>query len=151
MSACRLSNKSSGFTILEVLVAFSIMATAVVGLVGLRTQSLYSFQSIQDALAATMVAEDRLERVLMEFNGMDPIDFTMPELEQRYGNQFIVEHELVEPTPEALPPGMVLPVGWVVQQINVLVVWEGDDGRSRRFALSRLVTGKNNRFGTQLQ
>lgn len=114
------------------------MATAVVSLIGLRTQSLQSFQSIQDALAATMVAEDRIERVLMLSQGYDPIDMTSPVLEDRYGDQFTVEHEILDPDPESLPPGLVYPVGWVIQQINVLVVWEGSDGRTRRVSVSRL-------------
>ncbi len=129
-----------GFTILEILVAFGILSTTVVALVGLRTQSIRNFILIQNSMAATIVAEDRMERVMMQSQGMDPIEMTNPELLERYeGLDFEVSHWDEEPLEEEIPPGLVYPTGWTIRKYIIEVKWRLEGGKTRTTRIERVV------------
>lgn len=134
-----MSSKSSsnGFTLLEVVVAVVILSTSFTALVSLQSQSIYSFQKIRGRLAALSLAEDRLQRVLLEARGIDPGEMTNPELDLAYAGQLEVEDTRVEPNEAEIPPGLIYPVGWTVTKIIVTVSWD-DGGENRNYVLQRL-------------
>lgn len=140
MWSCRFSvtdMRSRGFTILEVMVAFVILATAAVALLGLRSQAVRNFGIIQERQAALILAEDRMQRILLKAHGHDPVDMSSPELLERY-EDYEVEDEEGEPDESELPPGLVYPVGWIVYKYRVTVKWTGGDGQGREYTLTRV-------------
>lgn len=129
--------RGRGFTVLEVLVAFVILATAAVALIGLRSQAVRNFGIIQERQAALILAEDRMQRILLKARGLDPVDMSASELLDKY-EDYEVEDEESEPDESELPLQLAPPNGWQIMKYRVTVKWTGGDQQRREFVLTRI-------------
>lgn len=63
-------NKSSGFTLLEVMIAIVVVAFGLLGLAGLQVFALKNNQSAAMRSAATVLASDMIDRMKANFQGV---------------------------------------------------------------------------------
>lgn len=136
MLNCR---RTDGFTLLEVVAAVMILATSFVALISLQSQAVYSFQRVRTRLAALVLADDRMQRLLLKARGFDPIDMSNPVLQKKYDTVYSVKDEDVEPSDTELPPGMIFPARWTVRKYRVIIGWDAAGGEAGQYVLQRLV------------
>jgi prepilin-type N-terminal cleavage/methylation domain-containing protein len=129
-----------GFTLIEVMVSVALVATGFVSLLVLQRQNVAAHGTIQRYTMATMIAEDRLERMILRAQGFEQLEEYNRDLEDNYPD-FEVNAEVSDVGPEALPVVMLLPEGLTLVRITVVVSWmEGK--RAREYKLEHFVTQK---------
>lgn len=69
---------SSGFTLLEVLIAIVVVAFGLLGLAGLQLFALKNNQSASARVAATSLASDMIDRMKSNFQGVIAGDYNKP-------------------------------------------------------------------------
>jgi type II secretion system protein I len=127
-----------GFTLLEVMVAVALVATAFTSLLTLQRQSVSAHGTMRQMTVASMLAEDRLERMVLRAQGFDRVIDFNDELERRYP-EFTVEAVIDYVDPQVLPVVALLPAGLTLREIRVSVTWR--DGRdTRTYELRHFVT-----------
>ena len=126
-----MKRSEAAFTLLEVLVAVAILATAFVAIVGLQSQSIATIGRLSERFEAQLMADDAYVRHKLRMEGYD-VERVHPELAERHPDW---EIEVVpEPlSTEELPFVPVLPVGWTAEWIRVRV----RDGAGRVLASER--------------
>ena len=108
-----------GFTLLEVLVALSIIATALVTLLSLHAQNIHVVAQDRAIVRATFLAQDVLTKTLVEEPFPDPTTDS-GDFEDDPGFRWAVE-VLRGPTPELEEE---------VREIRVRVTWSDDPADS---------------------
>jgi general secretion pathway protein I len=94
----RASGASGGFTLLEVLVALVVVATAFVALLGLHNQNLKLVGRDQDLALATLAAREIMTRV--EFEGFPDLGLSSGELSYPAGFYWELEVSEVSELPD---------------------------------------------------
>lgn len=134
------SGRTGGFTLIEVMVSVALVATAFVSLLVLQRQNVSAHITLKNITMASMIAEDRMERMVLRAQGFEMIEEFNPELDKEYPN-FTVESELSEVGPDALPVVMLLPEGLTLRRITVVVSWT-DANLKKEYKLDHFVTQK---------
>lgn len=129
-----------GFTLIEVMVSVALVATAFVSLLVLQRQNVSAHITMKNITLASMIAEDRMERMVLRAQGFEMIEEYNNELDKEYPG-FTVESELGEVGPEELPVVMLLPEGLTLRRITVVVSWT-DAKLKKEYKLEHFVTQK---------
>jgi len=66
-----MSNKRSGFTLIEIVIALSILTIGIISLTALLTVGLAAFSTSQDITVASLKAQEKLEE--LKRNGVDSL------------------------------------------------------------------------------
>lgn len=132
--------RKRGFTLIEVMVSVAMLATAFVSLLVLQRQNVSAHATLRRMTAASMIAEDRLERMILKAQGFDSIPEANEELDRRYPD-YGVEANIEDVGPEVLPVVALLPEGLTVKRIHVRVTWR-ETGGERSYTLQHFVTQK---------
>ena len=115
-----------GFTLLEVLVALSILGVAVVASIQGFAQGLRLLKLSGDHQEAMLIADQRVREVLAPEEGR----------EEGADRQFQWSRSIAK-VPMADDPGVARPVAWTVYQVDVRVRW--DDRREVQLVTLRTV------------
>lgn len=117
---------AAGFTLLEVLVAVAIVATALVAFMGLHLHSLDATIRAQDLTTAVLLAQGKMA-TMGEFpeRGEARGKFEGPELERFQWSTVVTEHTL-----DALAGGQTV----TVRRLEVTVYWV-DGQQTRHYTL----------------
>lgn len=111
--------KHSGMTLIEVLVGFAIVATAVVALIGLQIDSLRTLDRLTNRIDANLWAEDAYARHQLIQMGYT-VEEIHPKLRELHPDWNIdIQSEAFDI--EELPFVPVLPVGWLLDWVNVKI------------------------------
>lgn len=132
--------RPGGFTLIEVMVSVALVATAFVSLLVLQRQNVSAHITMKNITVASMIAEDRMERMVLRAQGFEQIEEFNPDLDKEYPN-FEVESELNEVGPQELPVVMLLPEGLTLRRITVVVRWT-DAKLEKEYKLEHYVTQK---------
>lgn len=132
--------RRGGFTLIEVMVSVALVATAFVSLLVLQRQNVSAHITMKNITVASMIAEDRMERMVLRAQGFEQIEEFNPDLDKEYPN-FEVESELNEVGPQELPVVMLLPEGLTLRRITVVVRWT-DAKLEKEYKLEHYVTQK---------
>lgn len=122
------------------MVSVALVATGFVSLLVLQRQNVAAHGTVQRYTIATMVAEDRLERMILKAQGFEQIEEYNEELEKNYPD-YEVESEITDVGPEVLPVVMLLPQGLTLRRVSVQVTWT-EGKKSRVYKLEHFVTQK---------
>jgi len=122
----RYTGTAAGFTLLEVLVAVAIVATALVAFMGLHARSLDATIRAQDLTTAVLLAQGKMA-TMGEFpdTGEEQGKFEGPELERFQWATAVTEHTL-----EGVDGGKAV----TVRRVEVAVYW-ADGQQTRHYAL----------------
>jgi type II secretory pathway pseudopilin PulG len=118
--------------LLEVLVATTIMAIAIVGLVSLLSSTIRNAARLTDYDRATILAKRKMDELLLDrqIPRFVPIQGSWPE--QATGSIPVAWKALVRPYD--IPPG-VGPGTPVLDRVELTVYWQDGAGRDRTFTL----------------
>lgn len=120
----RASRSQSGMTLIEVMVAFAIVATAVVALIGLQIDALRTLDRLTSRINSNLLAEDAYARYVLNQMGYSVEEFH-PRLRELYPDWNVdIQTETFDI--EELPFVPVLPVGWLLDWVNVKI--QNSDG-----------------------
>ena len=131
---------AGGFTLIEVMVSVALIATAFVSLLTLQRQTVVAQSQIHQLTVASMIAEDRLERMILQAQGYDRLVDYNDELTLQYPD-FDIQADVEEVDPNMLPVVMFMPEGLTLRLIRVVVSWE-DGAHVRTYELQHFVTQK---------
>jgi type II secretion system protein I len=129
-----------GFTLIEVMFAVTIVATAFVSLLTLQSQTVAAHSILRKATIATMIAEDQLERLVLRAQGFDRLIDYNDEFARRYPD-YTVNAEIRDVDPMMLPVVALLPENLTLKEVVVEVRWR-DGNYDRRYELRHFVTQK---------
>lgn len=129
-----------GFTLVEVMVSVALLATAFVSLLVLQRQSVSAHNTVQKLTVASMIAEDRLERMILRAQGFDQLSEYNEELDREYPD-YEVDAELEDVGPDMLPVVALLPEGLTLMRVKVTVRWKEGEAE-RKYELQDFVTQK---------
>ncbi|RMF16640.1 MAG: hypothetical protein D6761_05895 [Candidatus Dadabacteria bacterium] len=109
----------AGFTLIEVLIAFGIIATALIALIGLQVDSLRTLDRLTERLEASLFADDAIVRYQLQQQG-----YQVEKVHPVYTEHHSVWEPEIETAPlesDDLPFLPVYPVGWQVEWLQVSV------------------------------
>ncbi len=129
-----------GFTLLEVMVSVALIATAFASLLTLQRQTVAAHSKIRSITVASMIAEDRMERIILRAQGYEQILELNEELDRRFPD-YEVEATVEDISPEELPVVMFLPADMTLKTVRVIVSWQ-EGANTRTYELQRYVTQK---------
>ncbi len=132
--------RRGGFTLVEVMVSVALLATAFVSLLVLQRLSVSAHYTVQKLTIASMIAEDRLERMILRAQGFDNLSEYNEELDKQYPD-YDVEADLEDVGPEMLPVVILLPEGLTLKRVKVTVRWKEGETQ-RKYELQDFVTQK---------
>ncbi len=132
--------KSAGFTLIEVMISVALVATAFVSLLVLQRQNIAAHITIQSATVASMIAEDRLERIVLIAQGFDQLEEYNEDLAKEYPT-FEVESVVEEVGMESMPVVALLPAGLTMKKIVVTVSWK-EGQTTKQYVLTHFVSQK---------
>lgn len=133
-------SRRRGFTLVEVMVSVALLSTAFVSLLVLQRQSVSAHNTVQKLTVASMIAEDRLERMILKAQGFDQLSEYNDELDRQYPD-YEVEAELEDVGPDMLPVVALLPEGLTLRRVKVTVRWKEGESQ-RKYELQHFVTQK---------
>ena len=121
-----------GFTLLEVLVATTIMAVAITGLVSLISSTVRNAARLSDHDRATVLAKRKMDELLLDRQTprFQPIQGVWPE--QVTGSIPVTWRAVIRPYD--LPPGFG-PGTPVLDRVELTVLWHEGAGGERTFSL----------------
>lgn len=117
----RRSDDASGFTLLEIVVAFTVAAVTMVAAFELFSRGVRGVERIDDYTRATLIAEERLETLGVA----EPLvpGITAGRIDDRFTWQVAV-------TPAAAAGAARRDSRFVLQRVAVTVAWDGPRGRA---------------------
>ena len=129
--------QQGGFTLLEVVVAFVLLALTLVTVFQIFSTGLARAGELDEHSRALVVAQSRLATVGMEQKLEGPAE-TRGESEDRKYRWTLT----VAPYEEAPEPGAPQPMSSLqMYRVDAFVTWDGSDGRARNLKLSTLTLG----------
>lgn len=139
-SAVRARGRSAGFTLLEIVVAFTLMALIVAVLLRVFSGGLQGIGLAEEYSRATSIAESMLARVGADIELKQGT--TNGAVDERFNWTVNIQPHVLEEAGAADIPGAtpsnILPVS--LMEVVVDVVWS-ENGRDRRVKLTTLRTG----------
>lgn len=130
----------AGFTLIEVMVSVALLATAFTSLLVLQRQAVASHYTMERITIASMLAEDRMERMILKAQGFDGLSEFNDDLNQAYPG-YDINSELEEVDMNTLPIVALLPEGLTLKRVSVVVSWN-EGPRKKEYKLQHFVTQK---------
>lgn len=136
----KLRSRQEGFTLLEVVVAFVLLALTLITVFQIFSTGLARAGELDEHSRALVVAQSRLATVGLEEKLEGPTE-TRGESEDRKYRWTLT----VQPYEEVPEPGAAQQVDAMsslqMYRVEAVVTWDGSDGRSRNLRLSTLTVG----------
>jgi len=126
-------NKSPGFTLLEVMVAVTILAVGLIGLLSLQNQTVFLSQNSKDITIAALVAKEAYTEKELELRGFSGVKDRPQKMSMLYPAYTVGEPEII---PLSLPIGEVPPLP--LSLIRVTVKWKSG-GSEQLYTLEGIV------------
>lgn len=127
-----------GFTLLEVLVATTVMAIAVAGLLASLSTSLRNGARVTDADRASMVARNKMDELLLQAKLPHNIEVAGPFAPAETGWEQSGWRAVVQPY--EMPPGAQ--PGWFIVERIRLQIWWTSGGNRRSYPLDAYRQGR---------
>lgn len=127
-----------GFTLLEVLVASTVMAIAVAGLLASLSTSLRNGARLTDADRAAMIARGKMDELLVQAKLPRNVEVAGAFAPEQTGWQQSGWRALVQP--HEIPPGAQ--PGWFILERIRLEIWWTANGTRRSYPLESYRTGR---------
>lgn len=122
------------------MVSVALVATAFVSLLVLQRQNVAAHITMKNLTVASMIAEDRMERMILRAQGFEQIEEYNQDLEREYPD-YEVESDLSDVDAAALPVVMLLPEGLTLRRLSVVVSWD-ESKTKKQYKLDDFVTQK---------
>ena len=127
----------TGFTLLEVVVAFVLLAVILVTVFQIFSSGLARATDLDERARALLLAQSRIATVGVEQKIEGPSQTSGESDDRKYRWTLVVE-----PYEEAAEPGQPQPMSSLqLYRVQSTVAWDGSDGRARDLRLATLTLG----------